>query len=242
MDTGFPTLRQKTSVVSEPSTPLPRFTANPFPVLPGQAGSPPDPLEAENKATASSTVADEVIVELTRLAERLHWQADVETALEQFSVKLAEIVPFKTLVLYVFDDERRHLRVGFATGQAADPIRDLVIPVGERVAGWAALHQRSYRGRAHDNPLQRDGSRFDLEDLPRLPEIAGLRSAVVAPLSSEAERIGVVALYHGSEFEYDDAHLVALTRIAAEVARVLPSPVPWSAAVPPQRKVSSGSI
>lgn len=202
----------------------------------------PDPLEASKKATAPSTAADEVIVELTRLAQRLHWQADVIESLEQFSERLADVVPFKTFVLYIFDDERRHLRVGFATGQAVDALRDLVIPVGERLSGWAALHQRPYRGRAHDNPLQRDGSRFDLEDLPRIAEIADLRSAVVAPLSSEAEHLGVIALYHGSEFEYDDAHVAALTRIAGEIARALPSPVPWPAVTPSVVRVPSGSI
>ena len=46
------------------------------------------------------------------------------------------------------------------------------------------------------------------------------------------EQIGVIALYHGAEFEYDDGHVDALTRIAGEVARVLPSPVPWSSSGP----------
>jgi hypothetical protein len=175
----------------------------------------------------------EALVDRTVPAElpALDWKAPalpdgapLERALHSFSSKLHEVLPFKTLVVYLFEEDHRSLVARYATGAAADRLAGLVIPVGGKVSGWVALHQRAYAGRAHSAPLDRDGSRFDFEDLVD-DEIGALRSALLVPLSTETESLGVLALYDedASYGEDDERLLQALSeRIVAAIASAAP--------------------
>lgn len=162
-------------------------------------------------------------LELERLLGALPSEASVENRLHAIADPLQRLIPYRTVAIYLFDETREALVARFVQGDAAGTLEELRIAVGERQAGWAALHQRPYRGKAHDNPLERDGSRFDLEDLVDHPDVARMRCAAVAPLTSEIERVGVLALYDHAEHEYSDVELRQLERVAALLARDLPS-------------------
>ncbi len=169
--------------------------------LPGSPGA-WDHGERPEEEDESSLRGSGDIPILQDIARTLAHQLDLDETLTLMSAKLAQLVPYRSLVVYLFDDDRRRLVARFATGAAASTLRSVSIPVGERLSGWAALHQRSYIGRAHVNPVERDGSRFDLEDLPSDPEVAELRSALVAPLTTDREQLGVLALYESASQAY----------------------------------------
>jgi len=193
---------------SEPfPTPVPVYEID----LPQQIADAP-PSDAELSGT----------LELERLLGTLASDASVESRLRAIAEPLRNLISHRTVAIYLFDDAREALIARFVHGEAAPVLEELRIVVGERQVGWAALHQRPYRGKAHDNPLERDGSRFDLEDLVDHPAVGRLRCAAVAPLTSEIERVGVLALYDRAEHEYSDAELRQLERVAALLARDLP--------------------
>jgi GGDEF domain-containing protein len=150
-------------------------------------------------------------------------QLGLDETLTLFSSRLAHLIPFQTLVVYLFDSDRRSLVARFATGTAADRLKGFVVPVGERLSGWVAVHERPYFGRTHATPLERDGSRSDLEDLFHDPEIRELRSSLLVPLVTEAESLGVLALYDTETGSYDEAHERLLVLLAGSLARAVRS-------------------
>jgi len=160
-------------------------------------------------------------------------------ALAPFADRLRRLIPFKTIVVYAFDEDRRALVARFAAGAAAERLTGLVIPLGAKVSGWVALHQRSYTGRAHSTPMDRDGSRSDFEDLFDDLEIRELRSALLVPLATESENVGVLALYDDESTAYGEEQqrlLQTLSRtIAPVVARALRSERPVRAGLRARR-------
>ena len=158
---------------------------------------------------------------LTEAVRRLGPEPDRTACLETLAERLGDLVPYRSCVLYVLDKEKASLSVTFAAGHARDKLGELTIPVGERPAGWAALHQRPYVGERHRTPLERDGSRSDLEDLFDDEEVAELRSSLVVPMTTERGRLGVLALYHSGNCPYTKEQVELVGRAAHHFARVL---------------------
>jgi GAF domain-containing protein len=71
------------------------------------------------------------------------------------------------------------------------------------------------------HPLERDGSRWDFEDVADDPELGLLRSTVVAPLCIEDQLVGVLALYHVAAHPYVSHDLARLVALGPRVARAL---------------------
>jgi len=152
-------------------------------------------------------------------AARLPLQLD--DCLTLVAERLASIVPHRSLVLYVLDEDRRQLRSAFSCGQGARALRRVTIPAGERLSGWAVLHQRSIVGQTHTAPLERDGSRSDLEDHQDDPEIDELRSALTAPLVVDQQSLGALTLYDVADREFDEEERLALVHAAGHVAQAV---------------------
>ncbi|MBZ5639579.1 MAG: HD domain-containing protein [Acidobacteriia bacterium] len=178
-------------------------------------------------ASSRSRIYDEITSSqreqraLYDIARTVGHHLGLDESLTLLSAKIAHLVPYRALVVYLYNDDRRRLVAQFATGQAAARLKEVEIPVGERLSGWAALHRRAYIGRSHDRPLERDGSRSDLEDLSFDPEVSELRSSLVAPLATGFEDVGVLALYHGASFAYGPDHLRLLQAVGGYVAQAI---------------------
>ena len=96
----------------------------------------------------------------------------------------------------------------------------MTIPVGERLSGWAAEQQQAVIGRDHVVPLDRDGSRSDLEDWVHDDEIGSLKTTLAAPLIADDRTIGVIALYDTASREYTPDDRRILVRVAGYISEV----------------------
>ncbi len=145
---------------------------------------------------------------------------DMEEALMLVACRLSVIVPYESLVVYFLENDSGLLRAGFAMGKAADKLKLTAIPVGERLSGWAALQQRALIGKDHLTPLERDGSRSDLEDWDDDDEMRSLASTVAAPIVANGRKLGVLTLYghEDRQFTPDDRRI--LVHVAGEIARI----------------------
>lgn len=158
---------------------------------------------------------------LQELARAVGRHLDLEENLTLLAARIERLIPHRSLVVYLYDREREHLVARFTTGQGAARLRGLVIPVGDRLAGWSALYRRTYAGSAHVRPLERDGSRSDLEDMSDDPEVRDLRSTIVTPLVTGFEDLGVLALYHTSDRAYGAGEARLVETAAGFVARAI---------------------
>ncbi len=158
---------------------------------------------------------------LQELARAVGRHLDLEESLTLLAARIERLVPHRSLIVYLYDREREHLVARFATGQGAARLRGLVIPVGDRLAGWSAMHRRTYAGSAHVRPLERDGSRSDLEDMSDDPEVGNLRSTIVTPLVTGFEDLGVLALYDTADRAYGEGESRLVESAAGFVARAI---------------------
>ena len=91
------------------------------------------------------------------------------------------------------------------------------------MSGWSAAQRRPFAGKSHRVALARDGSRSDLEEFESDPEIRALDSAVVAPLASQGDLEGVLALYaDDSCAAFDDDSLRRVALVTEIIGRFLP--------------------
>jgi diguanylate cyclase (GGDEF)-like protein/putative nucleotidyltransferase with HDIG domain len=135
---------------------------------------------------------------------------DFEELLLILTTKLRKLVHFKCCVLYLLDKKDTMLLPEFVLGDPTGKLKEMKIPLGEKLSGWALLHNTSYIGRAHVNPLMRDGTRSDLEDLSEIEEIASLKNSLVIPLLLADEQIGVLTFHDKDSNEYvtDDLNIL----------------------------------
>ena len=175
---------------------------------PESAETPKPPPVADNEASALAEIARVVELDLEPV-DRLHL----------LSAKIQPLVPHRCLVLYRPDEAHHRITAGEAAGHCSRRILGHSIAIGERMSGWSAHNRRPYVGRLHRNPLERDGSRSDLEELAGDPEIASLVSAVVAPVEWNSQLSCVLALYGDASCELDDAEAARrIEAIAVEIA------------------------
>jgi putative nucleotidyltransferase with HDIG domain len=195
----------------------------PAPVAPAsQVGAPPleDPSGREGLDPRAEAQGASVEIEaLDEMTDAVTLGLGLDDTLTLLASKLARVVSYRTLVVYLFDEGRERIVARHATGLAARRLIGLTIPLGARMSGWAALHQRPHGDRSQQIPLDRDGARSDLEELAWDPEIAELQSAVVTPLSTESEQLGVLALYDTRARVFDAAERRFLAAAAAPFAQ-----------------------
>jgi diguanylate cyclase (GGDEF)-like protein len=132
--------------------------------------------------------------------------------------KLACVIPYRTLVAWELDTENAALRPAFVIGHAESAVRHARLGVGERLSGWSALHHRAISGTRHVVPLDRDGSRSDLEGWLPDAELDALGATLAAPMMAADRCMGVLSLYDARERSFTDCDRRILVTIAAHAA------------------------
>jgi diguanylate cyclase (GGDEF)-like protein/putative nucleotidyltransferase with HDIG domain len=170
--------------------------------------------------TGSLAVAQRELETLYDISRAMGYGLNLEEFLTLAGCRLSSLVPYQSLVVFFPDEDAGLLRAHFAMGWAADKLRLMTIPLGERLSGWAATQRRPVIGRDHVTPVERDGSRSDLEDWDDDPHVACLKATLAAPMVAETGLVGVITLYDRIDrgFTSDDQRL--LVRVAGCVAQV----------------------
>src|SRR4030095_10657463 len=77
---------------------------------------------------------------------------NVEESFALIVGKLRNMIHFSACVVYVLDGETELLRPRYAIGEGASLIMGITIPLGQKMAGWAALPRRVACGTAAPTP------------------------------------------------------------------------------------------
>jgi diguanylate cyclase (GGDEF)-like protein/putative nucleotidyltransferase with HDIG domain len=134
--------------------------------------------------------------------------------------KLGPLIPYRSLVVYFVDPTESLLRARFAIGEGADKLGLMTIPVGERISGWASKQERACIGNDHLSPLDRDGTRSDLEDWAEDPVVGDLSATLAAPINVGGVNLGVLTLYDGPKRRFTPDERRLLVRVAGHVGLV----------------------
>ncbi len=134
------------------------------------------------------------------------------------AARLQSIVPHRTFVVRDLrnDDE---LVTRFACGESADAIRDLELPIVDRVSGAAVKHRCTIAGQDHGAPIDEPGLRSDFEERLDDPHVRRLSSTLAAPLVLDGRCVGVLSLYDDDDRRFTSEDRRNLAGVAAYLAR-----------------------
>lgn len=155
--------------------------------------------------------------DLYEIAQGMAKSLHLEEALTFLCGKVARLLHYRCLVVYLYDENRRSLRARFVNGLNTEELTRLEIPLGERLSGWAALHRLPITGRATRTRCPRDGARTDLQELLDEGMIEPLECGIAAPLLYGDDLLGVLALYDVAGRPYDHDHLRTISIVARHV-------------------------
>ncbi len=166
----------------------------------------------------SSTVFEDIalahreIYALYEIAQTMGTSLGVSDTMALISSKLANLVPFSSCALFLFDEEVDTLRCRFATGVEAEAIGSMTVRAGQGLTGWVARNRR---------PLvnARPSAEFEAAGLTAIATT--LQSALVAPLVFSDRFIGTLAVYSTQADFYTDDHRRLLDRVSEQASAVI---------------------
>lgn len=168
---------------------------------------------SEPRATRLEEIAassDEMLT-LFELARSLTTNTSASDAADLIAKHLRRLVPSSACVFYLYEIERDELRAAFVFGEHAGLIRELRIPVGQRLSGWVAAHKQTVR---NSDPV------LDLGESARAMSHR-FRSSLSTPLISGKALVGVLSLYSSNKDAYSEDHERIVEVVARQVSIVM---------------------
>lgn len=144
---------------------------------------------------------------LYELSQELGNSLSLDDTLSVLSVRLKQLVPHDSIVVYV--NENGRLAPKYVGGESQAVFSSLQIPLGEGVSGWVAANRAPI---LNGNPEVEVGYRIS-SSRSRV-----LRSALAVPLEGVSGVVGVLTLYHGHADAFSKDHVRILTAIQSKLA------------------------
>jgi putative nucleotidyltransferase with HDIG domain len=155
------------------------------------------PLE---QISANASEATLLLEYRTRVAKAPTTGAAFEVAAQC----LRQLTPATVYAFFQYDAEADVLHCSHFAGDPQNLLRDLSIPVGERVSGWVAANRRT--------SLNADAT-LDLGEISRFFKPA-VRSTICTPLAAGDRLIGAISGYSPQEAGFNGNHQYAFEQIA----------------------------
>ncbi|HEV8703027.1 MAG TPA: HD domain-containing phosphohydrolase [Candidatus Polarisedimenticolia bacterium] len=193
-----------------------------------------DPLTRDTNLLRTSILehiysAQGELFALYEIAQSTARSLNLDEAMGFIAGKIARLLHYRCLVLYLHDKERKVLSARVVHGLHSPRLSRHTLPLGSRMSGWAAVHRMPLRGVGHQDSVRREGARSDLEDLMQEKGLENLDSSIVAPLLDGDELLGVLALYDVRDFPYEDDHLRIISTVAKHVATAVKNALQFGA-------------
>ena len=166
---------------------------------------------------------------LYEIAQSTARSLNLDEAMGFIAGKIAHLIHYRCIVLYLYDRERRVLAARYVHGLHSQRLGHHTILMGERMSGWAAVHRMPIHGVVHKDPVLREGGRSDLEDLLPDKTLEKLESSITAPLLDGDSVLGVLALYDLRSRPYEDDNLRVMSIVAKHVATAVRNALQYSA-------------
>ncbi|OFV91162.1 MAG: hypothetical protein A3H95_17960 [Acidobacteria bacterium RIFCSPLOWO2_02_FULL_64_15] len=206
----YPALAAEAEASQEPARKLTRVAAPATGAQPavGLVGGSPAPTNVFDDIA----LAHREIYALYEIAQAMGSSLGVSDTMALISSKLANIVPFSSCALFLYNEESEALRCRYATGVDSEIIQTLTIRNGAGLTGWVARNRR---------PLVNARPSADFEAAGRPPDQTTLQSALVCPLLFNDRLIGTISVYHSEPSVYTDDHRRLMDRISEQAAAVI---------------------
>jgi diguanylate cyclase (GGDEF)-like protein/putative nucleotidyltransferase with HDIG domain len=146
---------------------------------------------------------------LYEIARQFSSSLEAENILAALVDKVAQLVPFDTCAVYLYDEMKGYASSALVVGKHAEALRDRCVAPGEGVTGFALANRRAVN-RLHPS-VEFEGMDFKGK--------TGYRSMASLPLFTDDVLLGVLSVYSTSPREYTDNQirlLETVTRLACD--------------------------
>jgi putative nucleotidyltransferase with HDIG domain len=161
----------------------------------GAAGAPGALLSPTQLDVISATTAEER--EFNELRRELPKAASVSAAADVLFRHLRRVVPAACFALYVPREDSNELSVLVCSGVGASTIKELRIPIGERISGWAF---------AHKQVVLNSEATLELGPVARSLPVP-LKYALAVPIL-DGPSVAVITLYGSDLFDKDHRRML----------------------------------
>lgn len=157
----------------------------------------------QSSVLSSISSAHREVYALYEIAQTLGSSLRLSEVLDLVATKIGQLVPYRTCVIYLMEDDRESLSARFVAGANLDHLRGRSLRVGEGITGWAANQKTN---RFSGNPdLDLSGTGADPSEY----------STVAAfPLIQDSRALGVITLYFAKGLPCLDDHIRMMDIIA----------------------------
>jgi putative methionine-R-sulfoxide reductase with GAF domain len=149
--------------------------------------------------------------ELFELSKTLASKPNASDAGDVFLRHIRRLIPYSSAVLYIYDIQTEQLVSAFVSGDHAGLLRNMRIPVGQRIAGWVAAHQK---------PIRNSDPVLDLGETARAIHPRP-QSALTVPVIDSSQLIGTISLYSTIRDGFNEGHQRIAEVMAPHIAPVL---------------------
>ena len=182
----------------------------PTPMPKGSPVVPPATAPAASRTVFEDiALAHRELYALYEIAQSMGTSLGVADTMALVSSKIANIVPWSSCALFLFNPATDSVTCRYAAGVDGPRLLGRTFAAGVGLSGWVARHRRTLI-RTH---------RFESEH-EVLPE-AKFESALVCPLVVSGRLIGTLDLYHAEAQRYSDDHRRLLEQVAEQAAAVI---------------------
>jgi len=138
----------------------------------------------QTSVLGSISSAHREVYALYEIAQTLGSSLRLSEVLDLVAAKIGQLVPYRTCVIYLLEDDHEALSARFASGANVEHLRGRSLQVGEGITGWAASQKSNRFSSSPD--LDLSGTEVDPSEY----------STVAAfPLIQDGKALGVITLY-----------------------------------------------
>ena len=145
------------------------------------------------------------------LACSLTGQINLADAGDVIAKHLRRMLPTSLTVFYVYDEERDELVAEHASGEHAELVYGMRIPLGQRLTGWVGANRQTI---ANSDPI------LDLGDMARSLKPRP-RSCLSTPLIEDKQLVGALTLYSTSRDAFTEDHRRIVEVVARQVSETV---------------------
>jgi diguanylate cyclase (GGDEF)-like protein/putative nucleotidyltransferase with HDIG domain len=183
----------------------------PFAAITDAAVSPRAQFITRTQPLEDIAASSEEMLTLFTLARELTGRMSVADIGDVLLKHLRRLVPSSLCAFFLHDEEATDLVASHVSGENAEAIHGLRIPLGQRLSGWVGANRQSIR---NSDPL------LDFGDTARTMS-PRLRSCLSTPLIAGDKLVGVLSLYARPADAFTEDHQRLVEIVARQVSPVL---------------------
>ena len=167
---------------------------------------------ADNEKTVAAPAGGKMDVntalELFSIAGSLNSTIDLDFLLQKIGAAAERLLDSEASAIMLVTDDRKHLYFKVASGEKAQALKTMTLPIGQGIGGWVAQHRK---------PEVVNDCRSDPRFAGKFDKASGFitKSLLCVPMEYRGDLVGVVEVLNKNSGGYTQEHIGLLSRLAS---------------------------